>query len=94
MFGFVLVLITVFLVINVTLQKVKILPNCTLGVGKLRSTQFMANLELRIVSKVTTHKISLTLNNFKDHISLIWASKLKEIIKIMNMKLKHNCTFV
>jgi len=39
-----------------------------LGVGKLWSTQFVANLELHIMSKVATHKISLTLNNFKDHI--------------------------
>jgi hypothetical protein len=39
-----------------------------MGVGNLQCTQFELNLELHIVSKVTTCKISLTLNNFKDHI--------------------------
>jgi hypothetical protein len=34
------------------------------GVGKLQSTKFMANLEPHIVSKVTTRKLSSTLNNF------------------------------
>jgi hypothetical protein len=38
------------------------------GVSKLRSIQFVANLELYIVSKVATHKIHSLLNNFKDHI--------------------------
>jgi hypothetical protein len=38
------------------------------GVGKLWSTQFEANLELHIVSKIATRKISFTLNYFKDHI--------------------------
>jgi len=39
-----------------------------LGVGKLQCTQFEANLELHIVLKAATCKISFTLNNFKDHI--------------------------
>ncbi len=34
------------------------------GVGKLRCTQFDTNLELHIISKVATRKISPTLNNF------------------------------
>jgi hypothetical protein len=38
------------------------------GVGKLWHTQFEANLELHIVSKVATRKISLILNNFLNHI--------------------------
>jgi hypothetical protein len=63
------------------------------NVGKIRFTQFVANLEIHIVSKVSICKISLTLNNFKGHIKMIWASKLKEVTKIMNMKLKHNFTF-
>jgi hypothetical protein len=33
-------------------------------VGKLQSTQFEANLELHIVLKIATCKISITLNNF------------------------------
>jgi hypothetical protein len=41
------------------------------GVGKLWSTQFVANLEIHIVSKVTICKISFTLNYFKDHIKMI-----------------------
>ncbi len=36
----------------------------------------MANLEPQIVSKIATRKISSTLNNFKDHIWMIQASKL------------------
>jgi hypothetical protein len=35
--------------------------------NKQQPTQFVTNLELHIVSKVPTHKISLTLNNFKNH---------------------------
>jgi hypothetical protein len=65
-----------------------------MGVGKLQCTQFEANLELHEISKVATHKISLTLNNFKDHIIIIWASKLKEFTRIMNINLRHNYTFV
>lgn len=32
--------------------------------GKLQSTQSMTKLEIHIVSKIATRKISLTLNNF------------------------------
>ncbi len=39
-----------------------------LGVGKLRSTQFVTNLELCILSNVATRNISFTLNNFLNHI--------------------------
>jgi hypothetical protein len=39
-----------------------------LGVDKLWCTQLEANLESHIVSKVATCKISLPLNNFKNHI--------------------------
>jgi len=60
-----------------------------------RSTQFVANLELHILTKVITHTISFTLNNFKNHIyMMIWDSNLKEVTIIMNMKLRHNYTFV
>jgi hypothetical protein len=38
------------------------------GECTLQCTQFERNLELHIISKVVTHKISLTLNYFKDHI--------------------------
>jgi len=39
-----------------------------MGVGKLWCTQFEANLELHVISKVATRKISLTLNNFKNQL--------------------------
>jgi len=47
-----------------------------------------------IISNIATCKISLTLKYFKDHIYMIWVSKLEEVTIIMNMKFKHNCTFV
>ncbi len=64
------------------------------GVGKLRCTQFDTNLELHIISKVVTRKISLTLNNFKIKYKWFGASKLKEVTRIMNMKLRYNFTFL
>ncbi len=42
--------------------------NHDLGECTLQCTEFEGNLELHIVSKVITHKISLALNYFKDHI--------------------------
>jgi hypothetical protein len=54
--------------VNFIILDIFVFGGGTKGVGKLRSTQFVANLELHILSKVTTHKISPTLNNFKDHI--------------------------
>jgi hypothetical protein len=43
-------------------------------------THFVSKLEIHIVLEVITHKISLTLNSFKNHIKLIWALKTKPII--------------
>ncbi len=38
------------------------------GERTVQCTQFEGNLELYVISKVGTCKISLTLNYFKDHI--------------------------
>jgi hypothetical protein len=53
---------------NVKIKVVKLLKFATKGECTLRCTQFEGNLELHIISKVVTHKTSLTLNYFIDHI--------------------------
>ncbi len=43
-------------------------------------THFTSKLEVHIVAKVISHKISLTLNFFKDHLWCIWTFKVKQVI--------------
>ncbi len=43
-------------------------------------THFVLELEIHIVSKVVTCKISFILSSSKTHIQLIWNLKIKPII--------------
>jgi len=63
---------------SVKTKVVKLSKLATKGECTLWCTQIEGNLGLHIISKVVTHKISLTLNHFIDHIYTIWASKLKD----------------
>jgi hypothetical protein len=48
---------------------------------------FVSKLEIHIVSKVVTHKISFNLNSSKNQIWFIWALKVRQVIETMNMQL-------
>jgi hypothetical protein len=53
---------------GVKTKVVKLLKLATKGECTLQYTQFEGNFGLHIISKVVTHKISLTLNYFIGHI--------------------------
>jgi len=67
----------------------KVHPTKTLKVIKgkfmVRCKFFKEKLKLHIISKVVICKTSLTLNYLKNHILIIWASKINKFIKTMNM---------
>ncbi len=52
---------------------VGILGKVGLDDSMVQCTHFVSKLEVDIVSKIVTHKISLTFTSFRTHIKLIWA---------------------
>lgn len=55
---------------------VGILGKVGLDDSMVQCTHFVSKLEVDIVSKIVTHKISLILDFIKNHIQVIWDLKL------------------